>query len=129
MSKIPKFVTAINCMDGRVQEPVLKKLKEDYNAQNVDMLTIPGPSLTIAQNKDKQKIQTIKEELKISTQKHNSNLIAIVGHYDCAGTPKNKKGQIKDIKKSIKTIKKWGYNTKTIGLWVDKSWQAHTIKK
>ncbi|RZN61741.1 carbonic anhydrase [Methanonatronarchaeum sp. AMET6-2] len=104
------------------------KLKKDHNAQNIDMLTIPAPSKIIAENKDKPKIQTIKEELKISTQKHNSNLIAIIAHHDCAGTTKNKKGQIKDTKKAIKTIKKWGYNTKTIGLWVDKNWQAHKIK-
>ncbi len=127
MTKIPEFVTAINCMDGRVQEPVLKKLKNDYNAQNVDMLTIPGPSLTLAQNKDKEKIQTIKEEIDISVNKHGSKLIAIVGHYDCAGTPKEKEGQIKDIKKSIENIKKWGHDTKIIGLWVDQNWQATEI--
>lgn len=39
-----QFVTAINCMDGRVQEPVIKWMKEKYNATYVDMITEAGPN-------------------------------------------------------------------------------------
>ena len=34
-----KFVTAINCMDGRVQVPVIEWLKKEYKADDVDMIT------------------------------------------------------------------------------------------
>ncbi len=37
-----KFVTAINCMDGRVQIPVIEYLKNNYGINYVDMITAPG---------------------------------------------------------------------------------------
>ena len=37
------FATAINCLDGRVQEPVAKFLKKKFGASYVDAITAPGP--------------------------------------------------------------------------------------
>jgi len=38
------FCTAVNCMDGRVQLPVINYLKERFSANYVDMITEPGPN-------------------------------------------------------------------------------------
>ena len=45
-----KFGTAINCMDGRVQEPVAKFLKEIYGIDFVDTITEPGPVKILSEN-------------------------------------------------------------------------------
>ena len=37
------FYTAINCMDGRVQLPVIYYLKERFGVPYVDVITEPGP--------------------------------------------------------------------------------------
>ena len=37
-----KFGTAINCIDGRTQEPVIDFMKQKYNIDGVDMVTFPG---------------------------------------------------------------------------------------
>jgi hypothetical protein len=37
-----RFGTAINCIDGRTQEPVIDFMKQKYNIDGVDMLTFPG---------------------------------------------------------------------------------------
>ena len=37
-----RFGTAINCIDGRTQEPVLDFMKQMYNIDGVDMVTFPG---------------------------------------------------------------------------------------
>lgn len=45
-----KFGTAINCIDGRVQLPVIKWLKENYYLDFVDMITEPGPDKVLSWN-------------------------------------------------------------------------------
>jgi hypothetical protein len=81
------FATAINCMDGRVQIPVTDYLKFNFGAEYVDMITEPGPNKILAENNDKIRLASIKERVAISVERHHSNLIALVGHHDCAGNP------------------------------------------
>ncbi len=42
------FCTTINCMDGRVQLPVIKYLQKHFNVDYVDSITEPGPNLILA---------------------------------------------------------------------------------
>jgi hypothetical protein len=37
-----RFGTAINCIDGRTQEPVIDFMKEKFDIDGVDMVTFPG---------------------------------------------------------------------------------------
>ena len=39
------FCTAINCMDGRVQLPVIRFLQERFKVDYVDVISEPGPNL------------------------------------------------------------------------------------
>ena len=43
-----KFATAINCMDGRTQLPVIAYLKEKCKIDCVDMVTEAGPVKILA---------------------------------------------------------------------------------
>ena len=43
------FFTAINCMDGRVQLPVIKYVQEKFDILFVDMITEPGPILYLSE--------------------------------------------------------------------------------
>lgn len=123
-----RFATAISCMDGRIQIPVidyvLRKCKVDY----VDMITEPGPIRVLAENSDKSTIESIKRRLAISTGKHNSVNIVIVGHDDCAGNPVEKATQLKQILESIRTVRSWGFRAEILGLWIDDRWIAHEVK-
>ncbi|MBC7112827.1 MAG: hypothetical protein H5T34_02225 [Candidatus Methanomethyliales bacterium] len=121
------FVTAINCMDGRTQIPVIEWLREKYSAEYVDMITEPGPIKILSENKDKALIDSIKKRLEISVRKHNSKLVAIVGHYDCAGNPVEKDTQIEQIAKSIEVVKSWKFDIQIIGLWVNEKWEVYKI--
>ncbi|MCK4637628.1 MAG: hypothetical protein KAT49_07095 [Methanomicrobia archaeon] len=127
MKKI-KFATAINCMDGRVQIPVIEWLKRKYSASYVDMITEPGPNKILAESKDDPVIETIKRRVKISVNKHASEIIAIVGHYDCAGNPVDRDTQIKQIRSAIRIVESWNFNVQIIGLWVDENWKVHKIE-
>ena len=47
-----QFVTAINCMDGRVQIPVIEYMKTTYDVEYIDMITEPGTIKTLSKNRD-----------------------------------------------------------------------------
>jgi hypothetical protein len=122
-----KFVTAINCMDGRVQLPVIDWMKKYSTADFVDMITEPGPNKILAENHEIGLIHSLKKRVEISVVKHASTQIAIIGHFDCAGNPVNKETQLSQIKAAIHTIQSWGFQIPVIGLWVDDNWTVHKI--
>ena len=70
------FATAINCMDGRTQLPVIEYMKSRYGVDYVDMVTEPGTNKILAENGDKTTIESIKRRVKISVERHNSKQIA-----------------------------------------------------
>jgi hypothetical protein len=125
MSQHGKFVTAINCMDGRVQMPVIEWLKKEYKIDYVDMITEPGPNRILAENKNGPIIDSIKKRIDISVNRHGSKLIAITGHYDCAGNPSDKQPQLKHLSEAIKVIKSWAYPVSIVCLWIDENWIVH----
>lgn len=122
-----KFVTAINCMDGRVQLPVIDWMKKQYCADCVDMITEPGPVKILAENQQSFLVDSLKNRVEISVQKHKSTCIAIIGHFDCAGNPVGRDIQVEQIRKSLTMIQSWGFQVSLIGLWVDEDWKVHKI--
>jgi len=121
------FITAINCMDGRVQEPVIKWLKQQYDVTYVDMITEPGPIKILAEQQPAQLLQSIKDRVDISVNKHGSEKIALITHYDCAGNPVEKDIQMDQLKKARETVSAWDFPVELIGLWVDDNWMVYKI--
>ncbi len=124
---MPKFATAINCIDGRTQLPVIEFLKQNYNVDFVDLITFPGIDgvLTSDQN---DVIELIKRNVEVSIKAHASNLVVIVGHYDCAGNPVDENTHIKQILNAVEKIKQWGLGVEVKGLWVDGNWKVKELK-
>ena len=122
-----KFCTAINCMDGRVQQPVTKYMQKRFDADVVDAITEPGPINILAAGTDLSKIQSIIERLKISIELHDSIGIAVVGHYDCAGNPVTEKEQLIQIEKAVNFLNQKYNDIKIIGLWVDENWTVNEL--
>ena len=121
------FATAINCMDGRTQIPVIEYIRKKYRVDYVDMITEPGPIRVLAENTDKPTLESIKRRVENSTGKHGSVHIVIVGHHDCAGNPVEKAKQLKQILESIWTVRSWGLRADILGLWLDEEWVAHVV--
>ncbi|MFO8052691.1 MAG: carbonic anhydrase [Candidatus Omnitrophota bacterium] len=120
-----KFATSIHCMDGRIQEPIIQYLKNNYKVIYVDTITEPGPCKIIADNSDKATINSIIKRTNISVNKHHSKLIAISSHYDCAGNPSSKKRKKTQIKASVEFIKKSYPQIEVIGLWINNQWKVN----
>ena len=119
------FFTVINCIDGRIQLPVIQYLQQKYNVEFIDSITEAGPNLILANNIDYSTIQSIYNKLDISFNNHKSEGLAIVGHYGCTGNPAPKNEQIEQIQKAIKLIQNKYNEKEIIGLWVDQNFEVH----
>ncbi len=122
------FCTAINCMDGRVQLPVIHYLQQQYNTPYVDMITEPGPNRILADQPDSPLFHSLLNRLDISVDLHESKLVAIVGHHDCAGNPSPKETQLTQINNATAILRKLHPKIKIIGLWVDANWIVHPLE-
>ncbi|MFH0888196.1 MAG: carbonic anhydrase [Planctomycetota bacterium] len=122
-----KFASVINCMDGRVQIPVIEWIIRQYGVNYVDMITEAGPNKILADNKNRFLLESIKKRIEISVNKHASKLIAIVGHYDCAGNPVEKDNQLQHILSAVKIVESWNFDAQIIGLWVNEKWEVCSV--
>jgi hypothetical protein len=121
-----RFGTALNCIDGRTQIPIIKWLKENFDVDYVDLITEPGMDKVLSQGK---LIETerLREKVIISITAHNSNVVAVVGHYDCAANPVSDCEHFQDIAASTYMVKSWGLPVRVVGLWVDEFWRVHVV--
>ena len=119
-----KFATSVSCMDGRIQTPLTNWIKENFSVDYVDTITEPGIDKLIADNTD---LESIKTKVGISINKHESELIVVSGHYDCAGNPVSNEEHITQIKKGIEVISSWNLGVKVVGVWVDDTWKINTV--
>lgn len=119
--RIMSFCTVINCMDGRVQLPVIKYLQERFNVDYVDSITEPGPNLILAQQTNINLVESIFNRLKISVDHHGPVVIAVAGHYGCAGNPATKEQQTVHTLEAIRCIKSRYSDLEIVGLWVDEN--------
>ena len=120
-----KFVTAITCIDGRVQIPVITFLKSRYRADHVDLITEPGADRAMTVFRKLR--QAIQAKAEISVKAHHSTVIAVVGHHDCAGNPVSKDEHLAQIREAMTRVQDWGFPVEVIGLWVNDQWQVEEI--
>ena len=121
------FCTAVNCMDGRVQIPVIEFLRARFGTEYVDVITEPGPNRILAEQADSPQAASILARLDISVKKHASRGIAVVGHYDCAGNPSDQATQEQRTRSAVEGLRSRYAQAEVIGLWVDESWQVVEI--
>ena len=119
-----KFATSVSCIDGRIQIPLSKWIKENYSVDYVDTITEPGVDKTITENSV---FESIKTKVSISINAHKSELVVLSGHYDCAANQVSNEKHVELIKKGIEVISSWNLGVKVIGVWVDDSWNINTI--
>lgn len=123
------FCTAINCLDGRTQLPVIKFLQQRFDAEYVDMITEAGPNLILADQKNQEAIESIHDRLTISIEKHNSVGIAIVGHHDCARNPASQDEQLEHLQKALRLLQESYKDLEIIALWVSDKWEVQEVAK
>jgi len=121
------FAASVHCMDGRVQEPVIKFIKEKYGVKYVDTITEPGPNKILAGEGTETLIDSIINRLNISVNKHGSDLIFVSGHTDCAGNPVENTIQFGQINKSAEFLQGKYPGVKIVKLWINENWEVEKL--
>ena len=116
--------TCLNCMDGRVQLPVLHWIKENYHVDFVDVITEAGMDNVLSNQQD---ITEVLRSITISVDMNKSTRLFVVGHYDCRGNPIEEGLHRQEIIDSVKRLKKHWPGLEIVGLWVNKNWQVETV--
>lgn len=124
-----RFCTAINCMDGRVQVPVIRYLQHRFRADYVDIVSEPGPNKIIAEAHDAAALESIRQRVRISVDNHKSVGIAVIGHHDCAGNPVPETMQNRHTKAAVQRIRNNFAHIPVIGLWVDENREVMEVQQ
>ena len=124
------FCTAINCMDGRVQLPVIQYLMDRFQMEYIDSITEAGPVRFFVGQGDPHVLQDILDRIDISVNKHGSHLIALCSHADCAGNPAPDDEQKAQLEKAVPFLREKYPDCNVIGLWLDQDgdqWIIHEM--
>ena len=122
-----KFATVINCMDGRVQDPVNSWMKKTTGADYIDVITEAGPDRIMASTATASRL--ILQRILISRDKHGSKDLAVVAHYDCAGNPVAYEKHLTHLKRAAKIMSTWDLGMRIMMLWVDKNWEVELVEE
>ena len=120
-----KFGTLINCIDGRVQYPVMDYLKKSYDIDYFDAANEAGPLLTLTKKTDKCRLISLKEQIRTSLEEHDSTFIALVGHHDCTDYPGDREFQERQMDEALDYLQRaFGKDKTYVGLYVNEHWEV-----
>ena len=103
-------------------------MKQKYGIDGVDMVTFPGVDGKISSSGNSDVIALIRNAVSISIEKHGSRIIAIIGHFDCAGNPGNKEHHYGHIVKAVVEVSSWNLGAEIVGLYVNDKRQIEQVK-
>jgi len=121
---VDKRATCLNCMDGRVQLPVLHWIKENYKVDFVDVITEAGMDNVLSNQED---IREVLRSIAISVDINKSTRLFVVGHHDCRGNPVGEDVHQNEIGSAVKRLKGHWPHLEIVGLWVNKTWQVEVV--
>lgn len=113
-----KFATAITCIDGRVQQPVADWMKLNTNVSYVDLITEPGPDKVIS-GASTYVVDEIIRKVSFSIRYHQSPVVALCGHHDCAANGATREEHIDQILDGVRVLLSYHLNVRVLGLWLN----------
>lgn len=122
------FAVAVNCIDGRTQEPLINYLKQKYQVDYVDLVTEAGAVKFLCERRTPER-DAILKRIRISLDAHKPEILVIAAHHDCAGNPvsdETQKTQLKQAKEYL--LGRFPY-LKIVTLWLDGSFKVEEIQK
>ncbi|MFC1570672.1 carbonic anhydrase [Candidatus Omnitrophota bacterium] len=120
-----KRTVCLNCIDGRVQLPVIQWIKDSFDSDHVDMITEPGVDGFLSDGNNP--IDDIARKVGISIEKNAASVIFIVGHHDCKGNPATESVHKDHILQAVDRLKKEFPEMDVVGLWVNSQWEVERL--
>lgn len=113
-----KFATAITCIDGRVQQPISDWVKLHTNVDYVDLVTEPGPDKVLSSGPSNL-LEDIIRRARFSVLHHQSPVVAVTGHHDCAANDADREEHIEQIMEGVRVVLAHQLNVRILGLWLN----------
>ena len=113
-----KFATAITCIDGRVQQPISDWMKLNTNVDYVDLVTEPGPDKVLSSGPSNL-LEDIIRRARFSILHHQSPVVAVTGHHDCAANDASNEEHIEQILEGVRVVLAHRLNVRILGLWLN----------
>lgn len=124
------FFTTVGCMDGRVQEPVLRFGQGAFGAKYGDTITEAGLVGLLIKEENQELLVSTKAKIAISLDKHHSKGIIVHGHQECAGNPVEDEVHKQDILKTAEFLRSIFPNIQVIPVFVKRegeNWIAERL--
>lgn len=119
--------TAINCVDGRVQLPVIRFLQQRFGTDFVDCITETAPVRIFDKVADLTVLNSIFNRLNYSLQHHDSRSMAICAHAGCDANTVDAATQQRQLRRAVIFLKESYRDKDVIGLWVDDNLEVSEI--
>ena len=116
------FCTAVTCIDGRVQLPVIHYLTRRFHVEFVDIVSDTGPVGALVHDPNSERAGSMYRRTDVSIDAHTSQGLAIVAHHDCAGNRRPFEGHIEDLRRSAATLRLRYPGFPVLALWVGSDW-------
>jgi len=113
-----KFATAITCIDGRVQQPISDWVKLHTNVDYVDLVTEPGPDKVLSSGPSNL-LEDIIRRARFSVLHHQSPVVAVTGHHDCAANDADRQEHVEQILEGVRVVFAHQLNVRILGLWLN----------
>ena len=120
-----KRAVCLNCIDGRIQLPVIEWIKDNYGMDYVDMVTEPGIDGLLSDEANS--IDGINRKIGISIEKNDASIIFIAAHHDCRGNPVSEAEHKEQVLLSRDRLKKVFLGVEVEGLWVNSEWNVELL--
>ena len=127
MEENVSFAMSLQCMDGRIQRPVLDYLKNTYGKHYVDVATYPGMIQHLAEKSSWKKINWFQDMIDISMNAHGANLVAVVGHHDCAANKISDDEHRNQVKMARDLMQVAYPSVRVLGLFVNSHWTVEKL--
>jgi len=124
---VGRKAVCLNCIDGRVQIPAIKWMKDQYALDCVDLITEPGMDGLLADNNGP--IDAVIRKIEFCIEKNNTSMIFIAGHHDCKGNLVSELTHKEQICHAVDRLKKIFSKMEIIGLWINEQWTAELLLK
>ena len=116
------FFTTVGCMDGRVQDPIASYGIEKFGVLYGDTITEAGLVGLLSNQPSQDLLDSIKNKINISIEKHYSCGIVVHGHAECAGNPVDDEKHKDDVRRSVEVIKSLaGSSIPVVGVFIKRS--------
>lgn len=113
---LPRSAVVINCVDGRVQRPVLRWMRERLGTGLVHSVTEPGPDRSLARGDGAARVEPI---VRMLAEQGPVEAVAVAAHHDCRGDPADEATHREQVRRAVEVVAGWGHAERTLGLWVD----------